>query len=383
MSRPDRPASASRPAVRPRIDAAAQRSRASAHLRAERLRHAGRSVLQISLAAMLAWLVARHVLQSPRPFFAPVAAIITLGVTYGQRGRRAAELALGVAVGILIADLAVLLVGTGTLQLGAVVLLSVSAAHLLGSSPLIVNQAGISAVLVVAIAPPAHGFAFTRFFDALAGGATALLVGALVLPADPLALLRRAAVPVLEELAATLEDVAAAVRERDRDAADRALDRSRGIDAMGFRDAVVAGRETARTAPPRRRTRGHVGRYADAAAQVELAIRNVRVLARGVIRAIELGDAVPPGVADALGELATAVRGLEAMLQGAEGDDARVRGPALRAAAAASLVLEGTANLSVSVLVGQVRSTAVDLLRAAGMGRAAAIDAVRDAARQA
>jgi hypothetical protein len=39
----------------------------------------------------------------------------------------------------------------------------------------------------------------------------------------------------------------------------------------------------------------------------------------------------------------------------------------VRAARHASAVLEQTTNLSVSVIVGQVRSTAVDLLRSVGM----------------
>ena len=39
----------------------------------------------------------------------------------------------------------------------------------------------------------------------------------------------------------------------------------------------------------------------------------------------------------------------------------------MRAAGQATLVLERTGNLSVSVIVGQVRSTAVDLLRGSGM----------------
>ena len=44
-----------------------------------------------------------------------------------------------------------------------------------------------------------------------------------------------------------------------------------------------------------------------------------------------------------------------------------VREPALRAAATATQVLEGTTNLSVSVIVGQIRSTATDLLTGIGL----------------
>ena len=119
--------------------------------------------------------------------------------------------------------------------------------------------------------------------------------------------------------------------------------------------------------------------YAEAARQIELAVRNVRVLARGARRAIDLEENVPPEVSDALRELAAAVRALGAALD----DHARaeaVREPALRAAREATLVLQRTGNLSVSVIIGQIRSTAVDLLRSTGLSYDDAVDAVRAAA---
>jgi hypothetical protein len=138
-------------------------------------------------------------------------------------------------------------------------------------------------------------------------------------------------------------------------------------------------RETIRYAPPRRRFRRKVEAYAAAAAQIDLAVRNVRVLARGAIRAIRLSDNVPPAVPDALRHLAQAVRAFGDALDHPERVD-RVREPALRAAALATQVLEDTANMSVSVIVGQVRSTATDLLAGTGMDLERASEAVREAA---
>jgi len=363
------------------VEDAAARSRRSARVRAGRLIEAGRSVGQIAVAATLAWLFALEVLGNPEPFFAPVAAIVTLSVTYGQRGRRAVELGLGVAAGILVGDLIVLAIGTGTLQLGLVVLIAVSLAILLGTGPLIVNQAGISAALVVTIQAPDGTFAFDRFQDALTGSTIALGISAVLFPTNPIVLLRRAAGPVLEELAATLEDVAQALLERDQGAAERALLRARAIDATAVHEAVEVGRETTRLVQLRRRARPHVDRYADAATQIELAIRDVVVLARGGVRAIQLADSVPREIADALRNLAAAVRALDALLEGPEGE-ADVRAPAVRAAGSATLVLEGTQNLSVTAIVAQIRSTAVDLLRGSGLERETAQEAVRQAARR-
>ena len=76
-------------------------------------------------------------------------------------------------------------------------------------------------------------------------------------------------------------------------------------------------------------------------------MRNVRVLARGAMRALALDENVPPEVADALEDLARGGGALADALETGEGFDA-VREPALRAAATATHVLEGTTNLSVS-----------------------------------
>src|SRR5829696_6213864 len=370
--------------AQPLLEEAAERSRVSARARAERLRDTARAIVQATLAATIAWLIATEVVGHSRPFFAPVSAMITLGLTQGERGRRAVEVVLGVTLGIAIADLLVIGLGTGWWQLALVVALSMSLALLLGSGQMFAQQAAVSAALVATLQPPDGGVSFARGVDALLGGSIALAISALVLPVHPGRIVREAAAPVLAELAAVLEDIADALATRSREAVQAALARGRGIDelARNLDRALVVGRETARLAPPRRRLLGTVGVYADAAAQIDLAVRNVRVLARGARRAIDLDENVPPEVSDALRELAVAVRALGQVLDDPDSGEA-VREPAVRAAGQATLVLERTGNLSVSVIVGQIRSTAVDLLRGAGMSYDEAAEAVRGAARAA
>ena len=368
----------------PLLEEAAVRSRTSMRTRLERLRLAWRSILQASVSSALAWLIATEALDHRTPFFAPVAAIITLGITVGQRGQRAAEVALGVALGIAVADLLVLQIGTGTAQLGLVVLLATSAAIVLGSGQMLATQAAVSAALVATLQPPTDGITFTRFVDALVGGGVALLVNALLLPARPDDMVRRASRPLLSELAAVLEDVAVAIERRERALAEASLQRARAIDELGarFAEAVDVSRETTRYAPPRRRSRGLVESYAGAAGRIDLAVRNVRVLARGTIRALSLDENVPPEIAGALRQLARAVGSLGPAL-----DDPSlaggVRDPAVRSAAEATRVLERTGNLSLNVIVGQIRSTATDLLTATGLSYDEATDAVRTAVREA
>ena len=364
----------------PLIEEAAERSRVSMQTRFERLRVAWRSVLQAGVAAGVAWVLATEVFGHEQPFFAPVSAIITLGLTISERGRRAVEIAIGVALGIAVGDLLVLGIGVGAAQLSLVVMLASALAIFLGSGQMLASQAAVSAALVATLQPPTEGVTFERFIDALTGGGVALIVNALVLPADPVRMIRAPLRELVDELAATLDDIAEAIFRRDRDLAGRALLRAREIDELSvrFTEAVDVSRETTRYAPPRRRLRARVEGYVDVAVQMDLAVRNVRVLARAAIRAVRLDENVPPETADAVRELAAAVRAAGDALGDPRARE-RIRRHALDAAATATLVLENTGNLSISVIVGQVRSTATDLLAATGMDTDDATEAVRRA----
>lgn len=358
---------------------ARERSRESLRSGRERLVTTARPIVHTAVAASLAWLAATQLLGHETPFFAPIAATVTLGVTIGQRGRRAIELAFGVAVGIAVADALVLVIGSGTLQIAVVVALAMIAAQGLGGSPLLVSQAAVSAVLVATLQPPTEVFSFARFLDGLTGGVIAIVVAAVILPIDPVALVRRAIGPVVSELAYTLDEIAEALDERDGDQAERALLRARAIDPSirELRDALAGARDSARLAARRRRTRRRVRRYEETARNLDLAVRNVRVLARGAMRAISLEDRTPPEVIAAVRKLAVAVRALGEALEGHEEGVEDAAEAARRAAASANATLDETGNMSALHLVAQVRSTAVDLLRAVGMERDDAVDEVR------
>jgi hypothetical protein len=254
-----------------------------------------------------------------------------------------------------------------------------AAAVLVGGGTLLINQSAISAVLVATIQVPTSGIDPSRWLDALIGSAFALLVNAVV-PTDPLRLVKREIEPVLSELAGSLDDTAEAVADKDREAAGRALTRARSIDPlMGrYREALAVAHETLALAPLRRRLRPRLVPYETAVAGLDNAVRNTRVLARGAIRAVELDEHVPPLAIEAIGDLADAVRALEGELADPERRP-ETEEAALRAAARSTAALEVTANLSASVIVGQIRSTSVDLLRGLGMDGEEARSAVRDA----
>jgi uncharacterized membrane protein YgaE (UPF0421/DUF939 family) len=361
------------------LDATARRSRRAFGERVRELRDVAPSLALAAVAAAVAWIVAREVFDHRPGFFAPVAAILTLGLTVGRRGRRAWEIGLGVAVGITVADLIVLVIGTGTWQLGVVVFLSMAAAVLAGGGLLLVNQAAISAVLIVTLQAAQEGVATARFIDALIGSVIALLANA-VAPGDPLRMVRREAEPLLRQLGEALSQVAAALRDHDRDAAGEALARARGLEPQvaALREALQSARETTLLAPSRRRARPGLAPYATAATQIDHAVRNTRVLARRAISAIESDERVPMGAIQAIDELAAAAPGLAHELAEPE-EHPEIEEAAIRAAALATAALEVTGNLSASVIVGQVRAMAADLLGAIGIEPEEAREAVRGA----
>ena len=348
----------------------------------QRLRSSALPIVQCGVAAGLAWLVAHDVVGHERPFFAPIAAVISLGVSLANRLRRAVELVVGVSLGVLVGDVLVSAIGSGWWQITVVVVLAVAVAVFAGGGTLVTNQAGASAVLVATLLPPGEAGGLDRCVDALIGGLVGVLVVA-VLPTDPVGPVRRAARTLLDELAAVLADVADALADRDVDAAAAALRRARAtqpsIDEL--RTAVRAGYEVTALSPMHRRRRSVLGRYAELAERADYAMRNTRVLARRAHAALCDGEPEVPDLPDVLRELSTAVRRLTAQLVRG-GDRERARGAVLDVVRHATLVSDGAVvdlGTSEQVLVAQVRSIALDLLQATGMRRDDARAAMRAA----
>jgi hypothetical protein len=350
---------------------------------ANRLRTNVWAVVQTALAASISYFLAVVVLGQEQPFFAPIAAVISLGLTLGERGRRTVEVVLGVAVGLLVADLIVLAIGVGAVQIGVVVALAMAAAVFFAERNLFVNQAAISAILVIVLQPPDSVLSPDRFFNALVGGGVAIAIN-YMFPVNPRRLVERAARPIFDELVAVLEDVAAALESEppgNLERAERALRRAREIDdrVRGLNEALAAGYETAWLSPTGRRTLARLELYSSAGLRVELAVVNVRVLARGVANAIRRGDKIPAQLPKAVRDLARAVRALAAFLE-EPGPPDQARRCALEAARRATEILEERHDLAISVLVGQVRAAAVDLLRSTGMDQASALRALEEVA---
>jgi uncharacterized membrane protein YgaE (UPF0421/DUF939 family) len=207
--------------------------------------------LQAGVAAGIAWFVAHDLIGRPSPFFAPIAAVITLASSVGQRARRTVELVVGVAIGIGIGDGIILLIGTGPWQVGLVVVLAIGTAAAVGGGTPLVVQSASSAVLVATLTTPAGGLPYTRFFDALVGGGVGLVVMTVLLPLNPLTVIRRAADPALQALTDGLRAIGEGLEAGDAGAVRGALDQLRTAEAT-FTPSTRQRPRPARTSPSHR-----------------------------------------------------------------------------------------------------------------------------------
>jgi uncharacterized membrane protein YgaE (UPF0421/DUF939 family) len=352
-----------------------------------RLRGGWLQILQTGVAACVAWFLAVLLLGLEEPTFAPIAAVISLGLAIGERGRRVVELTLGVAFGVVLADFLVSVIGVGAVQGGILVVLAMSAAVFFGRGDLGVNEAAISAmILMITFGPVGTVFPPERFFEALIGGGVALLVNAL-LPVNPERMVTTAAHPVFDESVAVLEETAVALDEGDFERAQDALMKARAIDARvsSFKEALAAGRETARIAPSRRRALEHLEVYAAAADQIDLTVRHVRILARSALGVVRTGNPAPEPLAVAVRDLARATEALAAYLE-APGGPETARRLALKAAGGAAALLTEREDLAkdmaTNAFIDDIISAAYDLLLSTGMDQAVALRALEEATRR-
>ena len=277
------------------------------------------------------------------------------------------ELGVGVALGVLLGTALMLLIGRGPLQIAGIVVAAMSLARFLDGGNLIVNQAALQAVFIVAYPPSQNGGGSGRWLDAMTGVVVALAIAA-VLPNDPRRDVRARGLSYSGQLADLLEDAAQAVRDHDAGAAARVLQRARDTQPRldGWAAAVSAGQEVHRLSPLRRRGRQELVDHQELQAGMDRATRNVRVALRRVVTALQYEEQLPVSLAGAMDSLAAAIRSTGQGAYEGETVPPSVAGLKELAVTLGPHTL-GAESLSATVVVAQLRSTVVDLLQAQGV----------------
>ena len=329
-----------------------------------RVRDSGIPILQIVVAATGAYAFAHYVLGHPAPLLAATVTVGSLGLVRDARPRRVLETVLGMLVGILIAELLLLLTGDGWWQLGLALGITLVIARLLSAKAGFAIAAAIQSLIVMIIPATAP---FLRLIDGIIGGIAALVVTALI-PRNPLRdALRegRALVAALDRVSGLLVQ---ALRRGDRLRAERGLEKARATQPLldEWTLSLESGRAIARISPFLRRQRAELERQDAIRESSELASRNLRVIARRVVYLCD--DGVPrPVAADVLAEVMRgAVLVAESIHDISRVPDARAALSTVAARLDPAKLLPD-ASLGDQNLIGALRPLVVDLLTATGM----------------
>ncbi|MDO5076806.1 aromatic acid exporter family protein [Corynebacterium sp.] len=341
--------------------------------------HASRLyILQVGLAAGLSYWVALHVVGHPQPFFAPMATVIVLSTTGGERFRRSLELVAGVSLGVGLGDLMIHLVGSGVWQISVAVIVAIALGTFLDKGVLVANQAAFASILIATILPPGSTGGTDRMIDAFVGGVVGLIVMGLV-PESPLRSGRREIAKILGITARVLDDVAAALRTNDTIVISAALASARGtqegINAMIA--AAKAGKESIDVSPLLWHQRRRVRSLIRILNPVDNAIRNTRVLARRALILAEDGDTVSDEQIEVIAELGAITRRLYELFSGTGSLTENTELPEL---VRRLRILGGKVGMDVAtgrvlsahVILAQSRSLIVDLLQICGLSRRSA-----------
>jgi uncharacterized membrane protein YgaE (UPF0421/DUF939 family) len=321
---------------------------------------------QLAIAATVSYSIAHFVVGHRMPFLAITVCLSSLGFVRDARPKRVVETALGLSIGVALAEGMLLLAGRGVWQILLALFATLLIARLLNASPAVSVAATAQSAIVLLIQLPAGG-SWARSVDGFIGGAVALLATALV-PRDPRRAAMRDAERVFDGLRRGFDDTARALRTGERATATAALAGLRDLqpailDWTTTLDSAVA---IARVSPflrPRlpqllAQRRLHDG--------VELAVRSMRTIARRAEALTADGTARPE-----LAELIQAVGSVTALL------GRSVRDPAALLPARQDLLLiarrldprmiSPEASVTASMVTVLVRPVVVDLAIAAGV----------------
>jgi uncharacterized membrane protein YgaE (UPF0421/DUF939 family) len=140
----------------------------------ERGSEAWREALASALGAALSWVLAQRLLGHQQPVFAAISAIVCLSPGLPSHTKQTMGLVLGVAPGILIGELSLLLpADIPLLRITLAAFLSMIVAASDGLAAVVPIQAGVSAILITVFGPATDGP--NRMLDVAVGAAVGLL----------------------------------------------------------------------------------------------------------------------------------------------------------------------------------------------------------------
>jgi uncharacterized membrane protein YgaE (UPF0421/DUF939 family) len=208
----------------------------------------GERTLKTALAASIAWELGTLVPGgTAHPYFAPLAALLSMQITVAESIAGAAQRVAGIVAGVGVAMVVTRVTGASALGIGLLVLLSLVVGTRLRLGPQAVSQVAISALLVMFVGnASSFSYAGSRIVESVVGALVGVAVNALLIPPSTLPQALTAQHDLGDAVVAALRDLAHAVAAGlTREAAARCLAQARAL--SGPRAAAAAELDRART----------------------------------------------------------------------------------------------------------------------------------------
>jgi len=208
---------------------------------------AWRDALASAIAAALAWILAKHLFGHVHPVFAAISAIVCLAPGLPSHGKQAVGLMVGVATGIIIGEAALWLPdGYPLLRIGFATFSAIAIAALYGLGAVVPIQAGVSAVLMLAVGPESAGV--VRMLDVVVGAGVGLMFSQILLTPNPIGIIDDSAKDLLEKLAKGFGQSLTALEKNDAKSAQHAVFIFSGAhdSLITLENGIASARNTAR-----------------------------------------------------------------------------------------------------------------------------------------
>ncbi|MEV6925291.1 aromatic acid exporter family protein [Dactylosporangium sp. NPDC051485] len=142
------------------------------------------TVVKTTVAATLAWVLARQLGENVAVLFAPIVAVLTLQASVYGSIATGVQLLFANLVGTVLASAWTLVLGLSWWSLGLGTFAALVVARQVTNTPLARNQVTIATLAVLLLAPVARGYGQWRFIDVAIGSAVGLAI-AVVVPEPP------------------------------------------------------------------------------------------------------------------------------------------------------------------------------------------------------
>lgn len=248
-------------------------------------------VLKTALAGGLAWLVAANLLHGPFPYFAPLAAVLTVSVTIAESMKKAGQRFIGTVAGVLVSVVASLWFQVGAFSLFLVIASGMASGALLRLSPFINSQIAVSAVMVLALGHN-QGYAYGRILETVIGSVIAIVINAVVIPPNAVPKAEKRLQKLSEHAADVLENLATALVSRRVSENDLLTDVSKlAKETKTSLEAIALADESLRFNPFLSGKRGRLQYLSEGMERLKHISVQIRGIRRGLI---DLRHTLPP-----------------------------------------------------------------------------------------